>query len=146
LRIELGGRLGSAQSSKLVKLHGSISNWGTVVVTDEGYERCYRRLASDAMGGSFIDFVSGKRLVFLGYFMTDEDFAHIYDLVRQRFTDTPRRSYIVTLDERINSDTHPEANVILKGWTDARPPTSSRPIQDRGIPGSGPGREVDPGI
>ena len=45
--------------------------------------------------------------------MTDEDFVHIYDLVRQRFTDTSRRSYIVTLDERINSDTHPDAKVIL---------------------------------
>ena len=150
---------------------------------------CYRRLASDAMGDSVIDFLSGKRRVFVGYSLTDEDFVHIYDLVRQRLADTPRRSYIVTLDERVNSDTHPDAKVILTsgdrflarikfaaarymladdrydevtlelralagtraeptaidsvttprsstpflpGWTDARPATSSRPIQDRG--------------
>ena len=130
-----------------------------------------------------------KCLVFVGYSLTDEDFVHIYDLVRQRLADTPRRPYIVTLDERINGDTHPDAKVILTsgdrflarikfaaarymladdrydevtlelralasagaqptaidgvttprsstpflpGWTDARPATSSRPIQDRG--------------
>ena len=65
------------------------------------------------MGDSVIDFLSGKRRVFVGYSLTDEDFVHIYDLVRQRLADTPRRSYIVTLDERINSDTHPDAKVIL---------------------------------
>jgi hypothetical protein len=39
--------------------------------------------------------------------------VHIYDLVHQRLADTPRRPYIVTLDERINGDTHPDAKVIL---------------------------------
>ena len=58
-------------------------------------------------------FYPAKRLVFVGYSLTDEDFVHIYDLVRQRLADTPRRPYIVTLDERINGDTHPDAKVIL---------------------------------
>ena len=39
--------------------------------------------------------------------------VHIYDLVRQRLADTPRRPRIVTLDERIRGDTHPDAKVIL---------------------------------
>ena len=37
-----------------------------------------------------IDFLSGKRPVFVGYSLTDEDFVHIYELVRQRLADTKR--------------------------------------------------------
>jgi hypothetical protein len=40
--------------------------------------------------------------------------VHIYELVRQRLADTPRRSDIVTRYERINSDTRPDAKAILE--------------------------------
>ena len=85
------------------------------VAATRGLQRCCRRLAAiPDMGDSVIDFLlSAKCLVFVGYSLTDEDFVHIYDLVRQRLADTPRRPRIVTLDERIRGDTHPDAKVIL---------------------------------
>lgn len=82
-----------------------------------------------------IDFLSGKRRVFVGYSLTDEDFVHIYELVRQRLADTPKRSYIVTLDERVNSDTHPDASPGLgqnrRRSTCVTTPRSSTPIPTR---------------
>jgi hypothetical protein len=102
-----------APGRKVVKLHGSISSWGTIVATEADYERCYRALSESAMRESLMGFLAGKRLVFVGYSLADADFVRIYDFMRRHLADTPRRSYIVTLDDRINSDTHPGAKVIL---------------------------------
>ena len=102
-----------APGRKVVKLHGSISNWGTIVATEADYERRYRRLGERAMGEQLMRFLAGKRLVFVGHSLTDEDFVNIYGMVHRHPAETPRRSYIVTLDDRITSDTHPDAKVIL---------------------------------
>jgi hypothetical protein len=85
-----------APGRKVVKLHGSISNWGTMVTTEDDYDRCYRRLGEGPMGESLLRFLTGKRLVFVGYSLTDADFVHIYDFIRTQLADTPRRPYIVT--------------------------------------------------
>lgn len=102
-----------APGRKVVKLHGSISNWGTIVATEADYERRYRRLGEGATGEQLMRFLAGKRLVFVGHSLTDEDFLSIYGLVHRHLAEIPRRSYIVTLDDRITSDTHPDAKVIL---------------------------------
>ncbi len=104
-----------APGRRVFKLHGSITNWGTVVATDDDYRRCYRRLREGTLGGALRQFLAGKRLVFFGYSLDDVDFERIYGLVKRQVRDRARVSYIVTLDERITHETHPGSKVIHAG-------------------------------
>jgi hypothetical protein len=104
-----------APGRRVFKLHGSIMNWGTVVATEADYRRCYRRLREGTMGRALRHFLAGKRLVFFGYSQTDAEFSQIYAFVKRQVRDTPRVSYIVTLDDRITPATHPGSKIIYAG-------------------------------
>jgi SIR2-like domain len=104
-----------APGRRVFKLHGSSMNWGTVVATQADYQRCYRRLREGAMGRALRHFLAGKRLVYFGYSHSDADFSRIYGFIKRQVRDTPRVSYIVTLDESITPTTHPGCKVIYAG-------------------------------
>jgi len=84
---------------KVLKLHGSINNLGSMVVTTEDYEKCYRSLNEELIGSQLKLLIANRKLVFIGYSFADEDFNRIYAFVRKQMSDFMRKSYVVTLDK-----------------------------------------------
>lgn len=84
---------------KVLKLHGSINNLGSIVVTTEDYEERYQSLNSGLVGSQLKLLIANRKLVFIGYSFGDEDFNRIYSFVRGQLRDYIKKPYIVTLDE-----------------------------------------------
>jgi NAD-dependent SIR2 family protein deacetylase len=102
----------SVEGRKVFKIHGSISNWGSVVATEADYERCYRRLRAGVIGASLKHLLATKRVLFVGYSLHDNDFARIYRFLGRELGEVLPRSYIVTLDEEMEV-AHPNSRVLL---------------------------------
>jgi NAD-dependent SIR2 family protein deacetylase len=66
---------------KVLKLHGSINNLGSIVVTFEDYEKKYKSLDSGLVGSQLKLLIAKKKLVFIGYSFNDEDFNRIFSFV-----------------------------------------------------------------
>lgn len=101
-----------APGRKVFKLHGSITNWGTVVATEADYRRCYSRINDGIIGASLRQLLAGKRLLFVGYSLGDGDFARVYEFVRAEIGDALRRAYIVAPDEPADITTYEGATVL----------------------------------
>lgn len=83
---------------KVFKIHGSINNPGSIVATNEDYERCYHALQSGVVGGILKTLLATKNIVFVGYSLGDSDFLRIYDILKKELGVALPHSYIVTLD------------------------------------------------
>jgi len=88
---------------KVLKLHGSINNLGSIVATTEDYEKCYQSLNTGLIGSQLKVLITNRRLVFVGYSFADEDFERIYSFVRKQLKDFMKKPYIVTVDEKNDS-------------------------------------------
>jgi NAD-dependent SIR2 family protein deacetylase len=84
---------------KVFKLHGSISNPGSIVATDGDYKRCYRNLNQGLIGAQLKMMLATKTIVFIGYSLRDSDFTALYRLMQRRMGDLLPRAYFVTPDD-----------------------------------------------
>lgn len=83
------------------KIHGSIDNIGTLVMTESDYERCYNELRENLIGGRLKDLLSRKTVVFIGYSLEDEDFKKIWQFIDEKLGDLKPHFYIVSPDEKM---------------------------------------------
>lgn len=94
------------QSRFVLKIHGSISNLGSIIATSEDYKMCYRQLQNGIIGATLKTILSTKTVVFIGFSFGDEDFSQIIEYLRNEMGDLYPYIYIVTLDsslkERLN--------------------------------------------
>jgi hypothetical protein len=97
---------------KVFKIHGSITNPGTLVITTADYDKCYRGLSRGVIGSSLKHLLAIRTPLFVGYSFGDEDFNRIYKYLRREMGDILPRACIVTTDHRITPDTHDGAMVI----------------------------------
>jgi len=81
---------------KVFKLHGSISNPGSIVATEADYKKCYRNLNQGLIGARLKMLLATKTIVFVGYSLQDSDFAALYRPMKRRMGDLLPRAYIVT--------------------------------------------------
>ena len=81
---------------KVLKIHGSITNYGTMVATKEDYRKCEKALRSGLIGGVLTSILSTQTLIFIGTSLSDPDFMNIYKHVKQKMNNTHRQAYIVT--------------------------------------------------
>ena len=87
---------------KVLKLHGSINNLGSIVVTSEDYEERYESLHTGLLGSQLKLLITKKTLVFVGYSFNDEDFNRLFSFVHSQLGSFIKKFYIVTLDEYNN--------------------------------------------
>jgi hypothetical protein len=97
---------------KVFKIHGSITNPSTLVITTADYDKCYRGLSRNVIGSSLKHLLAVRTPLFVGYSFGDEDFNRIYKYLRREMGDILPRACIVTTDHRITPDTHDGATVI----------------------------------
>lgn len=85
---------------KVLKLHGSITSYGSLVITQDDYKECYRKLNTGILGSYLKQLLATKVVVFVGYSFGDEDFNKIFTILTKEMKELTPHAYIVTLDEK----------------------------------------------
>jgi hypothetical protein len=83
---------------KVFKIHGSISNYGSIIATKEDYIKCYRDLNRGIIGSHLKTILATKTILFVGYSFGDDDFRRIYNYLKKELKDILPHVFIVTLD------------------------------------------------
>lgn len=81
---------------KVFKLHGSIANLSSLVVTEEDYAESISKLGQNVLGAHVKELLSSKTVVFIGYSLTDWNFRRIYDSLRSDMGKFAPKSYFVS--------------------------------------------------
>ncbi|MDD2619042.1 MAG: SIR2 family protein [Syntrophomonadaceae bacterium] len=84
---------------KVLKIHGSINNFGSIIATEEDYNKCYNTLNTGLIGSSLKMMLATKYVIFCGYSFGDEDFNSIYNSLLKEMNGLMPHAYIVTLDD-----------------------------------------------
>src|SRR5439155_7591185 len=66
---------------RVLKIHGSVSGLGSIVVTREDYERCFQSLSTGLLGSSLRMMLATKTFLFVGYSVADSDLVNILRLL-----------------------------------------------------------------
>jgi len=85
---------------KVLKIHGSIHNPGSIIATENDYRRCYRSLNRSVLGGTLKHLLATKTPLFVGYSFRDPDFNRIWRFMEREMSDLLPRAVVVTLDQR----------------------------------------------
>ena len=85
---------------RVLKIHGSISNFGSIVATRTDYDLCKSRLESGIIGAHLKSLLATRSVIFVGYSLQDDDFLQIYASVRSALKDFHRQAYFVSPDIR----------------------------------------------
>lgn len=102
---------------KVIKLHGSIDNLGSVIATEDDYDKCRERLHTGIIGSTLKHLLATKTLIYIGYSLKDEDFNFINSFVQNSMKGLSKQSYIVTID---NTDDERFKNIgLIPIYTDA---------------------------
>lgn len=81
---------------KVLKLHGSITNLGSIVATEDDYAQCLERMNSNVLGGLLRNMLATTTVVFIGYSLQDWNFRWIYDALLSDMKDFAPRAYFVS--------------------------------------------------
>ncbi|MDE3022642.1 MAG: SIR2 family protein [Pseudomonadota bacterium] len=85
-----------AANRRVLKIHGSISNYGSIVATTEDYQLCHDRLSTGIIGSVLKTILATQTVIFIGYSLTDSDFLAIYDFVKKQMNSLHKQAYVVT--------------------------------------------------
>jgi NAD-dependent SIR2 family protein deacetylase len=81
---------------RLMKIHGSITNFGSIVATEEEYEESFTRLNSGPLGSHLKSLISRKTVVYVGYSLSDENYLKILSNICGMMGDSMRQSYFIS--------------------------------------------------
>ena len=84
------------EDRRVLKIHGSITNYGSIVATSSDYKKRAGSLSTGLVGTLLKSILATQTVVFIGYSLRDTDFRYIYDFVRKQLKDFHRQSYVVT--------------------------------------------------
>lgn len=87
---------------KVYKIHGTIENIGTLIMTEADYKKCYKELRVNLIGGKLKYLLSSKTVVFIGYSLEDEDFKKIWEFIDKTLGDLKPHFYVVSPDKSLN--------------------------------------------
>jgi len=88
--------LWGAASRKVLKLHGSVNNFGSIVATSNDYVECAERLNVGLIGGLVKTILATRTVVFIGYSFRDPDFQQLFAFVKAKMERLGRQAYVVT--------------------------------------------------
>lgn len=83
----------------VLKIHGSISNLGTIIATSKDYKKCKKDLDKGIIGATLKTILAKNTVVFIGFSFGDEDFEQILTYIQREMKDVFPHIFIVTLDE-----------------------------------------------
>lgn len=80
----------------LLKIHGSIDNYASIVASSEDYLECEHRLREGALGAILKQIFATKTLIFCGYSANDSDFLNIFNIIQTGLGAFARTHYLVS--------------------------------------------------
>jgi hypothetical protein len=87
-----------AADRRVLKIHGSIANFGSIVATTSDYKKCQQRLRVGVLGGLLKTILATQTVIFVGYSLSDFDFVAIYEFVKSQMGALQKQAYVVTPD------------------------------------------------
>lgn len=84
---------------KVVKFHGSVSRYGSLVATRKDYERCYRRLVTGLIGSTLRHFLATRTILYAGFSFRDDDILRVHRALTREMAGVRPNAYIITLDQ-----------------------------------------------
>jgi hypothetical protein len=81
---------------KVFKLHGSMNNLSTLVITTKDYKQCDRRLRTRQIGATLKHMLATKQVTFIGYSFGDPDLNSLLRFMRRELKDVLPRSWLLT--------------------------------------------------
>jgi len=97
---------------KVYKIHGSISNYGSIIATKEDYDKCYKQLNRGIIGSYLKTILATKTVVFIGYSFRDYDFIRIYNYLKKELKEILPHCYIVTTNPEIDKNFKTNMTII----------------------------------
>lgn len=88
--------LWNASSRRLMKIHGSIRNIGSIVATEDDYRRSFRRLNRGPMGAKLKALLAEKTFIYVGYSISDSNYLRIARTIATMTKPHLRQGYIVS--------------------------------------------------
>jgi hypothetical protein len=80
----------------VLKIHGSIDNYSSIVASTEDYEKCEERLREGALGAVLKQIFATKTCIFCGYSARDKDFRRIFTTIQTGLGQFARTHYLVS--------------------------------------------------
>jgi NAD-dependent SIR2 family protein deacetylase len=81
---------------RVLKIHGTISNYGSIIATRADYTKRAKDLKSGVLGQFLTSLLATRTVVFVGYSLRDEDFLQIYEATRAKLSDFHKQAYFVS--------------------------------------------------
>jgi len=88
--------LWNASKRRLMKIHGSIRNLGSIVATEEDYRASERRLNNGVMGAQLKALLTQKTFIYTGYSLSDSTFLKLVHRLAKMTYPNLRHSYFVS--------------------------------------------------
>lgn len=85
-----------AAPRRVLKIHGSVNNYGSIVATNRDYKKSQRRLNVGILGGLLKTILATQTVIFIGYSCSDSDFIAINKFVKRQMNLFHRQAYVVT--------------------------------------------------
>lgn len=83
---------------RVLKLHGTVNNFGSIVATTTDYLKAAKRLRKSILGAVLQGILATKTLVYVGYSVTDSDFIELAKFVRTSMKGMHKQQFAVTID------------------------------------------------
>jgi len=90
--------LWNVHGRKVFKIHGSIGNYGSLVVTEEDYRKARRKLERGALGSALKLMLATKTIIYVGYSFSDHDFMSIQQYLSRELHKVAPTAYIISVD------------------------------------------------
>lgn len=81
---------------KVLKIHGSITNSGSIVATEEDYVKSYKRLSQGSLGAQLKSIVSTSTIIYVGYSLRDENYLKLIKILAKLMGSHTKHSYFVS--------------------------------------------------
>jgi hypothetical protein len=84
------------EDRRILKIHGSINNYGSIVATTSDYAKCQERLHHGLIGSILKTLFATQTILFIGYSLRDTDFLNIWEFVSGQMNGLQKQAYVIT--------------------------------------------------
>jgi hypothetical protein len=81
---------------RVIKIHGSISNAGSIVATSDDYRNALRRLERGSLGAYLKTLLTTKTIIYIGYSLRDKNYLSLVKSLNKLLGGFSRTSYFVS--------------------------------------------------
>jgi NAD-dependent SIR2 family protein deacetylase len=95
-----------AARRRVMKIHGSITNFGSIVATTNDYRQSFKHLNDGPLGAQLKSLIARKTVIYVGYSLSDENYLRLLRNIAKMMGANIRQSYLIAPNidkKRLNS-------------------------------------------